>query len=217
VTLKDYRLQPLSGQTKSVVLLLHGLGDSGSGGLLDIGRIWQQVLPETLFICPDAPFDFDMAPPDFDGRQWFSLREFSVQAIDEGAKTAEPILNAYIDGILAALSLRPEKLALVGFSQGTIMSLQTALRRTAPIAAIVGYSGMLANAAALPAEIKSKPPTLLVHGMLDEVLPFRAMGDAETALKTAGVAVRTLACPRLAHSIDEAGIAAGMQFLQNYL
>jgi phospholipase/carboxylesterase len=216
--LKEYRLAPLSGSAPdSAVIFLHGLGDSGSGGLLEIGRIWQRALPTTEFICPDAPFAFDMAPPDFGGRQWFSLREFTTASIEQGVKNAAPILDAYIDEVLASRNLKPNKLALVGFSQGTMMALHVALRRTESIAALLGYSGMLAFPAALNVEKKSAPPVLLIHGMRDEVVPFRAMAEAAAALKAAGIDARTLACPDLGHSIDDAGIAAGMQFLHQYL
>jgi len=217
MSLKTYRIPALSNAPDSVVLFLHGLGDSGSGGLLEIGRIWQHTLPNTEFLCPDAPFAFDMAPPDFGGRQWFSLREFTQQTVEEGVKNAAPILNDYIDEILTARNLKPGRLALVGFSQGTMMALHVALRRAEPIAAVIGYSGMLAFAENLKAEKKSSPPLLLVHGTADEVVPFAAMGAAESVLKAAGISVQTLACPRMGHSIDDAGIAAGQAFLQKYL
>jgi phospholipase/carboxylesterase len=216
--LKDYRLAPLSGAAPdNTVVFLHGLGDNGSGGLLEIGRIWQRTLPTTEFICPDAPFAYDMAPLDFGGRQWFSLRDFSPVSVERGVRTAAPILDAYIDGILVSRNLKPNKLALVGFSQGTMMALHVGLRRTEPIAALLGYSGMLSAPGSLNAEKKSAPPILLIHGVRDEVVPFAAMEQATTALKAADIQARMLACPNLGHSIDDAGIAAGMQFLQQYL
>ncbi|MDE1901849.1 MAG: dienelactone hydrolase family protein [Alphaproteobacteria bacterium] len=215
--LDTHRLAPLSGTADSLVIFLHGLGDSGAGGLLDIGRIWQRALPNTEFICPDAPFAFDMAPPDFGGRQWFSLREFSKRAVDDGVKNAAPILNAYIDEMLEARRLTPSRLALVGFSQGTMMALHVGPRRGEPVAAIIGYSGKLSCVETLPMEKKSAPPVLLIHGTADEVVPFEAMREAETALRHAAIPVRTLACPGLGHGIDDAGIAAGQGFLQQYL
>jgi len=216
--LKTFHISPLSNTAPdSVVIFLHGLGDSGSGGLLEIGRIWQQALPNTEFLCPDAPFAFDMAPADFGGRQWFSLREFTLQTIDAGVESAAPLLNTYIDAVLAERKLKPAQLALVGFSQGTMMALHVALRRPEPIAAVIGYSGVLTNAESLAEEQLASPPVLLVHGTDDEVVPFTAMGDAERLLKSHGVTVQTLACPHMGHSIDDAGIALGMSFLQQHL
>jgi phospholipase/carboxylesterase len=215
--LKSYRVPPLSGTTDTVVIFLHGLGDSGSGGLLEIGRMWKRALPNTEFLCPDAPFTFDMAPPNFNGYQWFSLREFTPQSVTTGVRHAAKILDDYIDEVLAERNLPMTKLALVGFSQGTMMALHVALRRKEPIAALLGYSGMLADPESLMREKKSAPPILLVHGMEDDVVPFSALGETERALKTAGLTVKTLACPRLAHSIDETGLVAGMNFLQQHL
>ena len=163
--------------------------------MLDIGRRWQRTLPECEFLCPDAPFPFDMAPPDFGGRQWFSLQNLEADHIYEGAKSAAPSLNEYIDHVLKTRELPAGKLALVGFSQGTIMALYVALRRAEPVACIIGYSGLLTGAADLLAEKKSAPPVLLVHGIMDEVVPFDKMGKAEQGLKDAGVPVTTLVCP----------------------
>lgn len=214
--LTDYRIPPADGEKpKHVVIFLHGVGDSGSGGLLTIGQMWQRDLPDCEFLCPDAPFPFDASPVDFGGRQWFSLQSFSVNRVLEGTKTAAPILNAYIDNVLETRGLTPDKLALVGFSQGTIMALYIAPRRPLPVACIVGYSGSLIGGETLGAEKKSSPPVLLVHGMQDEVIPFNAMGLAEQGLKAAGIPVTTVACPALGHSLDDTGIAEGLKFLQN--
>ncbi len=215
--LRTYRIPPLSGKADSVVIFLHGLGDNGAGGLLELGRVWQQALPNTEFLCPDAPFEFDMAPPDLGGRQWFSLKEFTQAAIETGVKTAAPLLDDYINTVLVGLDLTPARLALVGFSQGTMMSLYVAPRRGEQIACIIGYAGRLIFGDELAVEKKSSPPVLLIHGTHDAVLPFASMREAEARLQKAEIPVRTLACPQLGHSIDDAGIAAGMAFLQQYL
>lgn len=216
--LTDYRIAPANGgKPKRVVIFLHGVGDSGSGGLLTIGQMWQPAFPDCEFVCPDAPFPYDMAPADFGGRQWFSLQSFAPEKILEGVKAAAPILDSYIDHVLETRGLAPEKIALVGFSQGTMMALYVAPRRAAPVGCVLGYSGALAGAETLAREKKSAPPVFLAHGKLDEVVPFAAMAHAEHALKAAGVSVTALACPNLGHSIDDMGIAAGLKFLQSHL
>src|SRR5271170_4340230 len=137
--LTDYRIAPATGgKPARAVIFLHGVGDNGGGGLLTIGQMWQHALPDCEFLCPDAPFPYDMAPADFGGRQWFSLQSFAPNKIFEGVQKAAPILNDYIDHVLKTRELPPEKLALVGFSQGTIMSLYVAPRRPSPIACVVG-------------------------------------------------------------------------------
>jgi len=152
----------------------------------------------------------------FGGKQWFSLKSFAPEDILAGAKQAAPLLNDYIDHILASRHLTPEHLALVGFSQGTIMALYVAPRRSQPIAAIVGYSGLLIGGETLATEKRCAPPVLLVHGQADEVVPFLAMGESERLLKAAGIPVKSLARPQLGHGLDDVGIAVGLAFVMQH-
>src|ERR1700722_7819222 len=118
--LKDFRIPPLNGGAPSrTVIFLHGLGDRGDGGLLSIGQMWQAAMPDCEFLCPDAPFTFEGAPDDFGGRQWFTLKTFTSDEILNGAKRAAPFLNGYIDHVMATRKLTADRIALVGFSQGT--------------------------------------------------------------------------------------------------
>lgn len=213
--LRDYTLPPLrQDRPQRIAVLLHGVGDRGDGGLLSIGQMWQRDFPDCEFICPDAPFAYDMAPPEFGGRQWFSLKSLDPAAIEMGVKAAAPILNAYLDEVLDARELSPDKLALIGFSQGAMMSLYVAPRRQRPVAAVIGYSGCLIDGKTLPEEKRSAPPILLVHGDRDEVVPRGLMKQAAEGLSAAGLKVETLSCPMLGHGIDEAGIAKGRAFLK---
>jgi phospholipase/carboxylesterase len=219
--LRDYRISPSAGgKAGHAVIFLHGLGDSGQGGLLSIGGMWQSSLPsDTEFFCPDAPFPYDMMPtPETGGpRQWFSMKSFSPPAILQGARTAARYLNEYIDHVLTTRGLASNKLALVGFSQGTIMALYAALRRADQIAGIVGYSGLLIGGETLAADMKSTPPVLLVHGTADDVVPFDFLAPSEATLKSAGVPITSVACPGTGHSIDETGLAEGLRFLKKIL
>ena len=114
---------------------------------------------------------------------------------------------------LAARGLTDDKLALVGFSQGTMMALYVALRRPAPCASVLGYSGLLAAPDLLPAELTVRPPVLLIHGETDEVVPHRFLGVAKTALEQMKVPVQALSCPGLGHSINDEGLLAGVRFV----
>jgi phospholipase/carboxylesterase len=212
--LTEHSIPPASGQKPArVVLFLHGVGDSGSGGLLSIGEIWQRAWPDCEFLCPDAPFPFEFGPPGFEGRQWFSLSSFGHEAMLEGAKLAAPYLNEYINHVLASRQLTADKLAIVGFSQGCIMALYALPRRADQVACILGYSGLIVGEAQLRAEKKSAPPVFLVHGRMDEIIPFASMDYAAHALKAAGIEATTLACPTTGHSIDENGIREGQRFI----
>src|SRR6201997_5344382 len=163
---------PASGGTpRRLVILLHGLGADGND-LIGLAPYWAPLLPEAEFLAPDAPFPCDMAPF---GRQWFSLQDRSPMSILAGVRAAAPILDAFIDDALEARNLEESRLALVGFSQGTMMSLYVGLRRAKALAGIVGFSGALIGSETLPQDIRSRPPVLLIHGDSDEIVPFQAL------------------------------------------
>ncbi|MBL8831667.1 MAG: phospholipase, partial [Rhodospirillales bacterium] len=149
------RLAPQSGgKAKSVVVLLHGLGADGND-LISLAPLWARVLPDTAFVSPHAPFPCDMAPY---GRQWFSLLDRSPARVLAGVQAAAPILDSFLDAELARHDLPPERLALVGFSQGTMMSLYVAPRRAVAIAGVVGFSGALIGAELMAQDMRSRPP-----------------------------------------------------------
>ncbi|HTP82142.1 MAG TPA: dienelactone hydrolase family protein [Alphaproteobacteria bacterium] len=201
------------GKPGRLVLLLHGVGADGHD-LIGLAPYFAQGLPDAVFVSPHGPFPCDMAPM---GRQWFSLQDRTPAVLFAGIQASAPILDAFIDAELQRYGLTDDRLALVGFSQGTMMSLYVAPRRAKPIAGVVGYSGALAGPERLPGDVKSKPPILLIHGDADPVVPFAAMAAAAQGLRAAGIQVETLRRPGLPHSIDEEGIAAGVKFLGRVL
>lgn len=203
------RFGPAPGKARRLVLLLHGVGADGHD-LIGLAPYFAQGLADAAFVSPHGPFPCDMAPM---GRQWFSLQDRTPEVLFACIQASAPILDAFIDAELARYGLSDDRLALVGFSQGTMMSLYVAPRRARPMAGVVGYSGALAGADRLPGEVKSRPPVVLVHGDADPVVPFGAMAMAAQGLQAAGIEVETLRRPGLPHSIDEAGIAAGIKFL----
>jgi phospholipase/carboxylesterase len=201
------------GQPRKLVILLHGLGADGND-LIGLAQYWGRLVPDAEFVSPHAPFPCDMAPY---GQQWFSLQDRSPAMILAGVKAAAPILDAFIDAELRQHGLTDDKLALVGFSQGTMMSLYTAPRRARAIAGVVGYSGALVGADLLLQEAKSKPPVLLVHGEADDIVPFQAMAAAAQGLRAVGIQIETVARPGLPHSIDDVGLTRGGTFLAERL
>jgi phospholipase/carboxylesterase len=201
------------GKPRRLVILLHGLGADGND-LIGLQQYWGRLLPEAEFVSPNAPFPCDMAGY---GYQWFSVQDRTPAAMLAGVRAAAPILDAYIAEELQKRGLTEADAALVGFSQGTMMSLYVGLRRERPLAGILGYSGRLIGPELLAGELRSRPPVLLVHGTEDPLVPFESMAAAETALNAAGVPVETLACPGIEHSIDPEGLQRGGLFLHQVL
>jgi phospholipase/carboxylesterase len=197
---------PQGAAAKRLVVLLHGLGADGND-LFGLVPALAPALPETAFVAPDAPFPCDMAPF---GHQWFSLQSRTLAAIEAGVRAAGAILDAFLDETLEKLALDGSKLALIGFSQGTMMSLYVGPRRPRQLAGIVGYSGRLIGDTS---EFKSKPPILLVHGDADPVVPPDSLPLAVKTLEQAGVPVEAMTRPGLGHAIDEEGLRRGRDFL----
>lgn len=200
------------GAPRSMVVLLHGYGSNGDD-LIGLVPYWRHALPDTVFLSPNAPQPCPGVPG---GRQWWPLTDFSPQARAAGVRAAAPVLDAYLDRQLAAFGLAEDRLALVGFSQGTMVALHVGPRR-AKLAGIVGYSGMLADPESLTAEARSKPPILLAHGDADDMVPVAALHHATAALGPLGFEVAAHVSPGLGHSIDEAGLRLGERFLGRVL
>jgi phospholipase/carboxylesterase len=214
VALDGPRLEPRSGPARQLVILLHGYGADGND-LIDIGRAWQGLLPRAAFVSPHAPEPCAQAPI---GRQWFALTFRDPNERWIGVNQAAPQLGAFIDAELARRNLQPSALALVGFSQGTMLALHVGLRRTVPPLAIVGYSGLLvlpenADPQQLEGEIRSRPPVLLVHGDCDELIPVQALFHAASGLAALAVPVEWHMSCGIGHGIDEEGLRHGGEFL----
>jgi phospholipase/carboxylesterase len=208
------RLEPRGGQAKRLVVFLHGYGADGND-LIEIGRAWQPLLPDTVFVSPHAPEPCGQAPT---GRQWFDLTFRTPNERWDGSRKAAPVLERFLDAELARHKLPPQALALVGFSQGTMMSLHVGLRRAVPPAAIVGYSGLFvlpddAEPAAVKGEIKSRPPVLLVHGDQDQLIPPQALFQSAQDLAALEVPVEWHMSPGVGHGIDQEGLRHGGEFL----
>lgn len=201
------------GPATSLVVLLHGVGSDGFD-LIELAPHWAAALPRTAFVAPHGPFPCDFAPY---GRQWFSRGNRDPAQMLAGARTAASYLDAYIDEQLALHGLGADRLALVGFSQGTMMALHVGPRRAAAPAALVGYSGRLLGHQELAAEAVSRPPVLLVHGTEDDVVPMTETRAAEKTLRAAGFAVEAHLRPRIGHTIDQDGLRLGRAFLGNAL
>lgn len=207
-------LKPKSGlRPRQIVMLLHGFGSSGDD-MIALAPHWQDALPDALFLAPHAPQRCGMMAA---GYQWWGLSGFAPSALAAGASSAAPAIDAFIDRKLDEYGLTEANLALVGFSQGTMMALHVGLRRPRAVAAIVGYSGMLTGGSELARGHHVKPPVLLVHGTADPVVPIAAMHMAESELKRLGVSVTSHVSHGVPHTVDPVGLRLGKEFVARHL
>ena len=203
-----------SGMASSLVVLLHGHFANGED-LIGLADIMAKALPDTAFAAPNAVEQMQYpGPPAY---RWFELTHRDPKEYIEGTRAAAAILDAFLDDELARHALTADRLALVGFSQGTMMALHVGLRRKVAPAAIVGLSGVIAGADALGAEICCRPPVMLVHGADDEVIPVGALHLTREAVAGAGVCVDWHVCEGLGHGIDDDVVHMTTTFLAEHL
>ncbi len=212
MTLNAERLPAASGKADSLVIFVHGYGANGAD-LIGLAPYWQRALPHTAFAAPDAPQPCDGNPMGF---QWFPITRLDPEETWKGVQTAAPYLDGFISQELDRLNLDESRLVLVGFSQGTMMSLHCGLRRGKQPAAILGYSGALAGGDHLD-EATVRPPIFLIHGDQDPMIPAEAMFRAASELSQAGLAVQWHVSRGVAHSIGEDGLMIGGKFVTDAL
>ena len=198
-------LAPASGPATHLVVLVHGYGADGND-LIGLAEHWRGLLPRIAFAAPNAP----TRVPGSQGYQWFPISRIDPHEMKKGVEVAAPVLDEYLETELARLNLPPERLALVGFSQGTMLSLHLGLRRAALPAAIVGFSGLLPGP---PPELAEFPPILLTHGDQDQVIPPQALFLAAGQLGAAGAGVQWHLAPGMGHGIDPEGLMMAGAFL----
>lgn len=214
IPLDGPRLPPPSGTTAtSLIILLHGYGSNGAD-MIALAPLWQPLLPETAFVAPDAPGHCRGAPG---GRQWWSLASFDRAALAAGARRAAPALDQFIDTEVARLGLAPARVLLAGFSQGTMMALHVGLRRPYALGGVIGFSGMLADAALRGEDVTSRPPIQLIHGDADPVVPVRGSREAEAQLRALGLDVYLHVSRGLGHSVDAEGLTIAAAFARKCL
>jgi phospholipase/carboxylesterase len=212
----------------SAVIFLHGYGSNGDD-LIGLAPFFAQTLPGTAFYSPHAPEPWEGGM--FGGKQWFSLAGYDPEAprrdparmgglyerMYAGAVKASTFLDGFIDQAAAHHGLAADKIALIGFSQGTMMALHAGLRRPQQLGAIVGFSGAMVGGTKLKDEIKSRPPVILFHGSDDPVVPVQALDEIKAVLAANNVQHESHVIPGLQHGIDPTGAERAAAFLKKHL
>lgn len=211
------RKGPRSGETRSIVVFLHGYGANGAD-LLGLADPLGEHLPDTLFVAPDAPESIPGMPF---GYQWFPipwLDGSSEEEAERGMAQAVEDLNAFLDALMVDEDVLPEQVVLFGFSQGTMMSLHVAPRREDPVAGVIGFSGRLLAPELLADEVQSRMPILLVHGDQDEMVPVQSLPEAVEALQAAGFKdVYAHVMKGTGHGISPDGLGVALAFMRDKL
>lgn len=211
------RRDPISGDTRSAVVFLHGYGANGAD-LMSLADPLGEHLADTLFLAPDAPEQCAGAPFGF---QWFPIPWIdgsSEEESREGLYRAAEDLDAFLTGVMVDEDLLPEQLLVFGFSQGSMLALHVLPRREDPVAGICSFSGRLLEPELLEDEVKSRPPVLLVHGDEDDVVPPDSLPKAAEGLQAAGwEEVYAHIEKGTGHGIAQDGLEVALAFMRERL
>ena len=210
MTISGPVVPPRQGEPRQLVVLLHGWGADGND-LIGLAPALQPSLPHARFVSPNAPDPCDQNPM---GRQWYSFADERPQVMKAGYERAARLIDEFLDAELARLNLDDSRLALVGFSQGAMMSIYVALRRARPCAGVVAYSGKMIDADGLKTELRSRPPVLLAHGDADPVVPVASLHEAVGTLAEHELSAQWHVSQGVGHGIDPGALEAGATFLR---
>jgi len=207
-------IPPLSkNKPQQAIVLCHGYGGDGKD-ISMLGINWQRFLPDAVFLCPNGPEICDVNP---NGYQWFDLQSEKEEIILEKSLIAEEKLNTFLDQVFDNLQLKPSNLALVGFSQGCMISIQVALKKKKQINCLLGYSGKIINQKHLFNNINSKPKIFLMHGANDSIVSPTNLLEAKEYLSKKGIKIKIKLFKDCEHKIPVEGSSLGLGFLKKNL
>lgn len=204
-----------SSEIGSLLVFIHGYGADGHD-LIGLSRPLGAVFPKTRFLSPHGPSPCLINPA---GRQWFPVSWIDgsdAKEMEAGFFKSADLFESWLGAQIHDLGIPPSKVALFGFSQGTMIALQVALMRAEALGCVVGFSGRLVDPSIAKTAL-SKPPILLCHGDQDDVVPFASMGEAKKALSASDIEVTTHVMKGTAHGISQDGLEAAVKFLNPIL
>jgi phospholipase/carboxylesterase len=211
MSLNYLELKNTSENCNKLIFILHGYG-ADSNDLFSIATYWQRFLPDAYFCVPNAPNSCQVNPAGF---EWFDLMQTNNETIIEESLVSLKKLEDTIDQKINDLKLEHQKLILVGFSQGTMMSVQYAIRQKKKIAGVLGYSGKIYDYELFNKELISKPKMRFLHGNIDEIVPIEEMYKSVDFLKQKDFEVDCKAYEGLGHSISPDGLSDGLDFIKS--
>ena len=207
-------ISPMSkNKPRQAIILCHGYGGDGKDiSILAVN--WQRFLPHAIFLCPNAPEICAVNPG---GYQWFDLTSEKEEVILEKSLIAEEKLIKFLDEVLENFNLEPANLALVGFSQGCMISIQVALKKKEQINCLLGYSGKVINQKHLSENINSKPKIFLMHGADDNIVSPNHLLEAKEFFAKQKLKIKTKLFKNCEHRISIEGSSMGLAFLRKNL
>lgn len=213
----EYQIYKTPADVQKLIFFLHGYNDSPANH--EKTMEWLQTkLHNTYIIMPQAPEICDKNPKQ---RQWFGMLQpdpenkrinpqTSVAQIFAIYQKAAPNIdfcakqiNSFIDDIQNKYGIDDKHTYIVGFSQGAMLAIYTAISRKSTIGGAFSLSGLVAGRKFLAKQLNSFPPIYLFHGRDDLKVQYKTLQPTVQWLKRRGLTVKTFTYPKLTHHIIE--------------
>jgi phospholipase/carboxylesterase len=206
---------PKTGKPSKIVLLIHGYG-SNMHDLIALAPELEEHFQDFAYVSINGyqPFEGD---PSGHARQWFSLVNRDEDVLYHGLELAYKRVGGFIQQQLERFDLKYTDVILMGFSQGCMLSLHTALKLPENIAGVVGFSGALVGAGEILPEANKQQRICLIHGIEDNVVPHELMLASASAMNKVGISVEQHSCKHLAHGISLEGMQHAIKFIKNII
>lgn len=186
--------EPDTGAPEQLFLLFHGVGSTAEN-LAPLGEFIAAAFPQAAIVSVPGAFESDLGM----GRQWFSVRGVTEENRPARIAEAMPLFVRAVRDLQQRFGIGPQATTLVGFSQGAIMSLESARAGEALAARIVSIAGRFA-------ELPDQAPQAtihFVHGRNDVVVPAAYSSAAAEKLKALGATVTQDLDPSAGHEITQ--------------
>ncbi|WP_397452407.1 alpha/beta hydrolase [Pseudomonas sp. NA-150] len=204
-TSADSRNQPL-------VIFLHGSGSNEE----DLFDIKDQLPADYTFLSARAPQEVGS-----DSYQWFSKKpgDGDYDGVTEDLKSSEGLISEFVVKATEKYHTQPDKVFLIGFSQGAIMSYEVALRHPEILRGIAALSGKVLPV--LRAELKPDPRlkalnVFIGHGTADQKVPYPGGADANSYLQSLSLHPEFHAYPGIGHTISDTEIVDLNRWLMKF-
>jgi len=203
-----YGLLKSKEQPKKLLFLIHGYG-ADCFDLEPFALEIQRNIPGIECVLPNG---FDKCDADSNYRQWFAMDEWNIDAWKVSIREAGKKFAKFLDFITEKYGFTKKDVILMGFSQGTMMSVHVGIENN--VAGVLGYSGLIVDDAILDNR-KEIPEILMVHGDADTVVPLSSMINSLDIFKENGFEVKSEIIPRADHMIESKGLLKGIEFIKN--
>ncbi len=195
-----------------LAIVFHGYG-ADAENLLDVVTQMSLAIPSVQFIVPNGIQRFEGCDGAY---QWFSLRDFTQQYMQQGLSKVAPQIANWILQQLEMYEITNDRLSLVGFSQGAILSLYLTAANLLQPNKIIAYSGLFVPPSVQNQNAKMQKDTsvCIMHGSADTVIPIQMAQPSYHLLKQYGITKSEIIIEHgLQHGISQHGITKGISFI----